>query len=127
MASIFGPASYDYETETRDFVDSALRGPESSLELLRLAGFSITAYTHSESIYLDLQPFDQTLLFKDLVPYDPGSNYDQLAASFWVYSHLPGSVARRLISPEDYAQLDGQNLLPAKWTPASRGGLPHLR
>jgi hypothetical protein len=122
MASIFGPASYDYETDPRDFVDSALRGPDSSLELLRLAGYSITAYTHSESIYLSLQPFDQTLLFKDLVPYDPGSNYDQLAASFWVYSNLPGSVARRLISPEDYEQLDGQNLLPDSGPPLAAEG-----
>ena len=122
MASIFAPTGYDYSTDPREFFDSAFRGADSSLELLRQAGYSITAYTHSESIYLSLQPFDQTLLFKDLVPYDPGSNYDQLAASLWVYSNLPGSVARRLISRDDYEQLDGQNLLPDSGPPLAVEG-----
>jgi len=122
MASIFAPASYDYSTNPRDFVNAALRGADSSLEQLRRAGYSITAYTHSRSIYLSMDPFDQTLLFKDMIPFDPGSNYDKLAASLWVHSRLPGAIARRLIPPEDYVQLSGQNLLPDNGPPLAAEG-----
>jgi hypothetical protein len=122
MASIFAPTSYDYSIEPRAFVDAALRGDDSSLEMLRRAGYSITGYTHSPAIYLSLDPFDQTLLFKDIVPFDPGSNYEQLATSLWTYSRLPGSIARRLIPPDDYVQLSGQNLLPDNGPPLASEG-----
>ena len=112
MASVFGPADYDYGVTPQDFVDSSLRGPESSLEHVRDAGYHITGYTLLESLYGPPQPFDATWLFKEYVGTDPGSDYAQLATSLWVYSRLPDSIAKRLIPEENYEQFSGENLLP---------------
>ena len=123
MASVFAPADYDYQATPQDFVDASVLAPDSSLQLIRQAGYTTTAYLHLESLYHEPPPFDESILFKDSVRSSPGSSRVQLASSLWAYSNLPGSLARRLLPKGDYDQLSGQNLLPDDAPPLSAAGL----
>ncbi|MEX0865173.1 MAG: hypothetical protein WD269_09905 [Acidimicrobiia bacterium] len=119
MASILGPSDYDYTTTPQDFVDASLRGPESSLQLLRQIGYRITGFTHIPSLYGSPSPFDEAVLFEDYVDFDPGDEYTRLANSLWVFAYMPGSIAQLLLPEDHYAQLTGQNLLPDDAPPVS--------
>lgn len=119
MASILGPSDYDYKTTPQDFVDASLRGTESSLERLRRAGYRTTGFTHLPSLYGSPSPFDEAILFKDFVEFDPGDDYTRLANSLWVYAYTPGSLAERLLPRDHYGQLTGENLLPSDAPPVS--------
>jgi len=112
MASIFAPSDYDYTTTPQEFVDASLRGPDSSLELLRRAGYRISAFVHLMSLYGSPSPFDETTLFRDYVDFDASGEYTRLANSLWVFAYLPGSLARLVVTDDHYAQLNGDNFLP---------------
>jgi hypothetical protein len=112
MASIFGESDYDYTTSPSDFVNESLRGPSSSLEILRGAGYEISAFVHLMSLYGSPSPFDDTTLFRDYVDFDAGADYTRLANSLWVFANLPTSLAKIAVSDSDLAQLQGDNLLP---------------
>lgn len=112
MASIFAPADYAYTTSPQEFVDASLRGPDSSLALLRDAGYEISAFVHLMSLYGLPSPFDETTLFRDYVDFDAGADYARLTNSLWVFGNLPGSLAKVILSDNDFAQLQGDNLLP---------------
>jgi hypothetical protein len=119
MASILGPSDYTYETTPQEFVESSLRGSRSSLQKLRQAGYRITGFSHLQSLYGSPSPFDEEILFKDYVEFDPGDDYTRLATSLWVFAYMPGGLAKRLLPSNHYAQLTGQNLLPSDAPPVS--------
>lgn len=113
MASMVGPSDYEYETTPKEFVDTSFRGPQSSFQELRRLGYRTTGYSHLPSLYGTPSPFDNGLLFRDYVELEESPDYTGLANSLWLYTHTPGGFADRLLPEDHYAQLSGDNLLPA--------------
>jgi hypothetical protein len=112
MASIFGDSDYDYTTTPQDFVNESLRGPNSSFDTLRDAGYDISGFVHLLSLYGSPSPFDKTTLLRDYVDFDASVDYTRLANSLWVFANLPTSLAKIALSDSVIAQLRGDNLLP---------------
>lgn len=119
MASIFGMSDYDYQETPQEFADASLRGPESGFQELRQLGYQITGFTHLRSLYGTPSPFDETVLLRDYVEFDPGDDYIALANSLWLYAHTPAVVSRRLLPESHYSALTGGNLLPNEAPPVS--------
>lgn len=114
MASILGPSDYDYEKSPQDFVDASWRGPDSSLQELRRAGYRTTGFSHLPSLYGSPSPFDEAVLLSDYVQFDPRDDHIILADSLWLYAHTPAEAAQRLLPEDHYAALEGENLLPSE-------------
>lgn len=114
MASIIGPSDYDYESTPQAFAEIAFRGRQSSLEELRRLGYDITGFSHLSSLYGAPPPFDESVLLRDYVQFDPGEGQVSLANSLWMYAHAPAEIARGLLPEDHHAALAGGNLLPSE-------------
>jgi hypothetical protein len=113
MAATLGHDEWDFESPAREYVEEALMAPSSSLQQLRELGYETTGYYQNPSLYVgDPGPFDHRYLASEVSTGGPRGEYRALAGSLWVYAHLPGIVAQRLIPETRYEQLDGQTLLP---------------
>lgn len=119
MASILGAEDYAYRSTPREFVEESLRGQDSSLEVLRRAGYETTGYSHLASLYGSPSPFDEALLHSDIVDVEPGSDSSELLNSLWLYSNTPSQLSQRFLRQDEYSALAGDNLLPDEAPPIS--------
>lgn len=119
MASVLGAYDYDYQTPPQDYVDDSLHGPDSSLAILREAGYTTIGYSHLTSLYGSPPPFDESNLHRDFVEATPDGHSTDLLNSLWLYSNTPSEVARSFLTEDDYSALAVDNLLPDDAPPIS--------